>query len=119
MNRNHLISTIITILIVNAILYFIDRFTQIEISTVVYVMTAVLGFVSYLFGEWIAGAINERPALYVNRYMMSFLMKMLGFLAFLVLYLKLVPGNTVNIALSLFASYVIFSAHMVVFLKKA
>jgi len=119
MNKNHLLSTILTIVITMVILYCLDTFTKIEIPMATYFVSGALGLVSFIFGEWISKAINERPALYVNRYMMSFLLKMLGFIGFLAIFIYLNPENKVIVAISCFACYLIFTVHMIVFLKLA
>ncbi|MFT4661617.1 MAG: hypothetical protein ACI8XB_001895 [Patiriisocius sp.] len=119
MISRHLLSIISTLILLCAIIYFAPKFSELSLPNFSYIAITVFAAMSYLFGEWIVGALNERPALYVNRYMIGFMVKMFSFLAIIGTYLYLNPENKFQVALSLFACYLIFNIHMIVFLKKS
>jgi len=119
MNKKHLLSISITTILVLLIVYVAQMYTTLNLPTIVYPVIVVLGVLSFLFGEWISKAINERPALYVNRYMIAFIVKMFSFLTFVGIYLYINPENKIPVALTLLACYLIFKVHMIGFLKSS
>ncbi len=119
MNKKFLLTTIVLSIIIAITFYLLKDNDIVVFPQVVYIVAIVIAATSFLFGAWTIKAINERPALYVNRYMIGFIVQLMGFIMFIGAYLYTKPENQMQIVMALFVIYLIFKANMIVFLKKA
>lgn len=113
MNKSFLTAILIGIVALLAIVFSLINADFLPDNNIIYVAVVLFGLLSWVVGNWIAGALKERPAVFVNRYMMGFGIKMFTFLIFVGAYLYQNPPGKIKSGIALFLIYMIFNVIMI------
>ena len=88
------------------------------VSPVLPVLPVFFMSVTFLIHKGFVGAINLRPQQFVTRFMLITTIKLLSFLALLLVYALMFKDDAIQFLLSFFALYLIYSAFEVVAVMK-